>query len=668
MRLPRPFPALLASVLALVSACAKHPQGDVLASVRFEGNDRPEGLDGVLPVNTDKALVNALSHPPPRTFSTWAPRWIPPTPLDRDTLDADAWRIEVWYADHGWFDARFVGWELEETPSALPWRRSLHPWTLTGHVAQGQPSRLRAVTIRGTEGLTAPLRARLQESVELAEGDLYDTLAWQEARDALRGILRDRGYAHARVDVGVNAFPDALAVDLDLHVTSGPACRFGTITLPNVRGVPMDAVRDALPLKEGQSYRASAVAAARDQLFALRAFSVVNVEPDLSDPTADIIPVKVTLRRGRTREVALGPELELETGKYAAYGTGSWKDDNALSKLWRASTGIRAGLASVTTVDELGNDALSTPAPVGDASLEVILPRVPGPGWTASVTSQAAFDVAPGRTYFQPEVSPALSWKANRRLSLTGSYRLRYFRLVEGNLDEIVNAPRGIDPNEPFFLSMIEQGVVYDGRNDPVQTTRGGMWSLQFAEAGKWLGGTYGFLRGSGEIRAYKSVTRILGWDPNLVLAGRLAGGGLLSAQGDDVLSVPVEERFYLGGGTTVRGWAADRLGPWETVRNTEGVDEVVPIGGLVTLSGNLEARKAIGYGFRAAGFVDAGRCWRTYAELLGGGVQVSVGGGLRYDSLIGPVRIDVARRLGNTPAFEFYSKWGIHFGLSEAF
>jgi outer membrane translocation and assembly module TamA len=48
--------------------------------------------------------------------------------------------------------------------------------------------------------------------------------------------------------------------------------------------------------------------------------------------------------------------------------------------------------------------------------------------------------------------------------------------------------------------------------------------------------------------------------------------------------------------------------------------------------------------------------------------MQVSLGGGLRYDSLIGPVRVDVARRSGDDAVFARYPRWAVHFGLSEAF
>jgi translocation and assembly module TamA len=279
-------------------------------------------------------------------------------------------------------------------------------------------------------------------------------------------------------------------------------------------------------------------------------------------------------------------------------------------------------------------------------------------------------DVLPAYSFVQPELKPNLAWQVDRHLSLRASYRLRYFRLLSGSADlsEILDAPPGTDPNAPYFLSTLQQGVVYDGRNDPVRTTRGGYWELQFAQAGGPLGGAYRFVRATGEFRAYRSLTRILGWDPDAVLAGRIAGGAIHSGLGDDVQVVPVNERLYLGGGTSVRGWAADRLGPWEEVTNDAGDPEIVPVGGMLRLQANMEARKQLPYDVDLAGFVDVGRAWRKWGDLTPDSLQWSVGGGLRYATSIGPVRVDVARRLGSDERFDFYPRWAVHFGLSEAF
>ena len=659
--------AVFAALGALTGCAARHAPPDAITSIRFEGNIPPEGLDGVLATNNDRALRTAMFHPKPRRPAFFLP--VEAAPLDRDLLDQDAWRLEVWYADRGWFDARFVGWELQRDGGDDEHRR----WALVGHVDQGQPSRVRAVRIEGIDALTAPLRARLKDSLALAEGDIYATLAWQEARDGLVGLLRERGYAYAQVETDVAAHPGEHAVDVVFKVTTGPACRFGPVTFSRTPGIPKAALQDAIPIKEGQPYRASQVAVARDKLFALRVFSVVNVEPDLSDPSRDVVPVQVTLRKGRTREVSVGPELVAETSKVAALATAQGSDDNVGARLWRLEGEARAGAAVIRSVVGTTDDATqvwSAPAPVGAASLSLTLPRVPSPRFTLGVEGSVEADVLPGYSFVQPELQPTLAWQVDKRLALRASYRLQYFQLLSGSVDlsEILDAPRGVDPNAPYFLSVLQQGIVYDGRNDPVRTTRGGYWELQFAEAGGPLGGVYGFLRGTGEVRAYRSLTRILGWDPDAVLAGRLAGGLIWSGNGSDVEVVPVKERLYLGGGTSVRGWAADRLGPWEEVLNDAGEPEVVPIGGMLRLQGNLEARKRLPYDVDVAAFVDAGRAWRQWSDATPASVQVSVGGGLRYATSIGPIRVDLARRLGQDERFDFYPRWAVHFGLSEAF
>ena len=57
-----------------------------------------------------------------------------------------------------------------------------------------------------------------------------------------------------------------------------------------------------------------------------------------------------------------------------------------------------------------------------------------------------------------------------------------------------------------------------------------------------------------------------------------------------------------------------------------------------------------------------------TFSDATLGGIQCSVGGGLRYATVIGPIRGDIGVRLGNDPEFVDQPRWTIHLGLAEAF
>ena len=216
---------------------------------------------------------------------------------------------------------------------------------------------------------------------------------------------------------------------------------------------------------------------------------------------------------------------------------------------------------------------------------------------------------------------------------------------------------------------MLNQHLILDDRDSAMSPTRGWYGSLAVSEAGGIVFGDYNFIRTQAELRSYRSVPSIARWNPKLVIAARV-GGGIIAPYGTGAkASVPFAERLYLGGGTTVRGWGANRLGPSVTTTDVPTQTAiVVPAGGLFDSFGNFELRKVVGLGISVATFTDVGRVWPSLADASLAGLQWSVGGGLRYATAIGPIRLDVGVRLGNPPEFADQPRWALHFGLAEAF
>ena len=97
----------LSVVAALCAGCApKQPiRGEVVQRISFEGN---AGLWGGVP---DSAIRSAMTQ-------SQSPRLWKLNPLeravilDRNALAKDAWRIETWYANRGYFNVRVRGWDV----------------------------------------------------------------------------------------------------------------------------------------------------------------------------------------------------------------------------------------------------------------------------------------------------------------------------------------------------------------------------------------------------------------------------------------------------------------------------------------------------------------------------------------------------------------------------
>lgn len=122
-----------------------------------------------------------------------------------------------------------------------------------------------------------------------------------------------------------------------------------------------------------------------------------------------------------------------------------------------------------------------------------------------------------------------------------------------------------------------------------------------------------------------------------------------------DVNIVPDESRFVAGGNTSVRGWTGKRLGTFANMEN----------GGNFLIEGNIEHRtkpfkdyKSI---FKDLGFVtffDYGNLWEHPGDFQFKQIALAIGGGIRYYTIVGPVRFDVGFKFFDYFAEEGTNKW----------
>jgi outer membrane protein assembly factor BamA len=119
---------------------------------------------------------------------------------------------------------------------------------------------------------------------------------------------------------------------------------------------------------------------------------------------------------------------------------------------------------------------------------------------------------------------------------------------------------------------------------------------------------------------------------------------------------VPVSERFFSGGGGTLRGFPLDGAGPQQTIQACGIPSDPstcalirVPNGGdqLLILNSEFRIPLPIKKGLEVVGFYDGGNVFATVG--FHGQYTNTFGGGLRYRTPIGPIRIDIGHNL-NAP------------------
>jgi outer membrane protein insertion porin family len=156
----------------------------------------------------------------------------------------------------------------------------------------------------------------------------------------------------------------------------------------------------------------------------------------------------------------------------------------------------------------------------------------------------------------------------------------------------------------------------------------------------------YPFYKAVLDARRYISIDE-------LVLALRFKIGGIDAKSDDDF--IPVEERFYSGGGYSVRGWARHELGPKD--------DRGSPVGGSSLIEISSELRYPILGIVSGVAFIDGGNVWLEEFSYPLSELRYSAGLGIRIKTPIGPVRLDVA-----TPVFDEEDKIQFHFSIGHAF
>ena len=176
-------------------------------------------------------------------------------------------------------------------------------------------------------------------------------------------------------------------------------------------------------------------------------------------------------------------------------------------------------------------------------------------------------------------------------------------------------------------IARLAGGIVIDTRDDLFDASRGWFHSSNVEYAPDGLGSEFRFAKYTGQQFHYWSVGR------GIVLAAA-ARIGLAAAFDQDLI---LSERFFAGGGNTVRGYRQDTLGPLFLGS---------PDGGNALIVLNQEVRFPIIGFVRGVGFLDAGNVFPLLEDFTFRDLKVGAGLGLRFDTPFGLFRLDVAAPL----------------------
>jgi outer membrane protein assembly factor BamA len=203
---------------------------------------------------------------------------------------------------------------------------------------------------------------------------------------------------------------------------------------------------------------------------------------------------------------------------------------------------------------------------------------------------------------------------------------------------------------ETLRLSGLGGGYVHDSRDNFYNPRQGLFASADITAYGQAIGSQAAFLKFFAQASLFRRVPGDSVWAQSMRI-------GLGDPFGISE-SIPLSERFFAGGDTTVRGFRFDQLGPKDPVTGE-------PVGGETLFIVNEEFRFPIWRFLRGVVFFDAGNVTSQLSQFDPLDLRTVLGAGFRIDTPIGPVRFEYGWKLDRQPG---ESSGELHITIGQAF
>ena len=469
-------------------------------------------------------------------------------------------------------------------------------------------------------------------------------------------------------------------VRLAYRIEEGPQTRVRRILLTGYNRTRPGVIRREVRVKPNEPLREGEVVESQRRLYNLGIFNRITIEPQNpagSDPEKDLV---VLVEEAKRYTMAYGGGFEVQrlasttnptAGEVRAAPRGIFEITknnltgraDSLSLKLRGSTLQGRALLGYSVPDTFGDPHLSFQA-------------------TAFVEKSQDINTFTVTRY---EGSVQLTDERTRLTSLLFRYTFR--KVIVTNL----NIPADEIPlfNQPTLVSLVGTTWIRDGRDNPADPAKGSFNSADISLADTRIGSSANFMRFFYQNSSYHPIKRRFSFARSLRF-------GILQPYGDTVsltfpapttlplpTVIPLPERFFAGGGTSLRGFALNQAGPRDT-------ETGFPVGGQALLIFNQEFRfpmylPFVGSRLGGAFFYDGGNTFSrlsrisfratlprpTFASNPNPAVPAgpplttcltnctnelnyfahTVGFGLRYATPVGPIRVDLGYQI-NRPFF----------------
>ncbi len=613
-------PRLSADLKARGCCIDEVADGDKVSDLKIAGNEALSSSE----------IKNAIF-----TTETGAFPWSEQHYLDKSQFLDDLQRIYILYQRNGYFAFELESYEIQSRDGDV---------RITLSLSEGSPTVVEEVVLEGFGSIDGQdIEAELRDQLPMKAGAIFREEELIASRDMLEDEFKNRGFAFAQVLLEYRIRKTQRTATVTYSVDPGDVYHFGQIDVFGaVDSSDEDLVRTQLAFETGGRYEQQRILDSQRQIYELGLFRLVDVDTKLGAVRADTVDVTISVTPAATRVVRLG----------VGYGTedlvrvqGSWLDRNFFGKSRQLE--IRGLYSRLER----------------EAAITYRQPTFIRPNLNLSLSGFLRFETEDNYTVERLGATGRVAYRLSRSLIATGAVTAE--RADFSEFDSGVLIPElGRDFINPSRLLYTDLGVTFDNTDSLFSPTRGYRATFDYQLGIPVASFDYAYNKITVQVAHYLEIRD--GW----VVAGRVLPGAIFTYGGDPDADgegrVPLFQRLFAGGSTSVRGYERRQLGPKDDPESFGQTRDPEPIGGSGLFETGVELRFPIGGRLRGVAFVDAGNVWDDPSEISLADLDYTPGAGVRYVTPIGPFRFDVARRTSDEESF--LPGWVFHISIGDAY
>lgn len=439
------------------------------------------------------------------------------------------------------------------------------------------------------------------------KGERFRTTDFSQTKEKISSYLLEHGYPTFKMNAKAYVDIDLYRVKIEFKIQKGEKRYFSTTELNNSTKIDDALIEEQIVYEEGDLYNILKLEESYENIYQLGVFETIKMDADFNNSEAKA-PIHIALVEGKTKEFASNIGYDTQDG---ARGGVQYIDHNFFGNLREFKVGAK--------ISQRGYEAKTS----------LYDPRI-----TMPLLGRFSFlnEIAYSRWDYDAYVEKLFLERVTLGKKFVGLEHYFGFQLENSTIESGV--PTFMAGN--YLINSLFYRVLIDGRDNAMDAKNGYYTSLYIEKAMKQLGSDIDYLKVMGEIRYIKEFKP-------MVWAGKVKVGTISQP-------TPPFKHFFLGGAMSNRGYNYRALGE-------QSGD--YPIGGLSMIDASLESRYYLSENFAVVGFFDVSKLSQEVNDFSTEWYP-SYGAGVRYLSVIGPLRLDVG----------FPTKGGfrLHLGIGQVF